>query len=145
MRNFFVLPALILAILTSAGGCIERILTVQTDPPGALVELNGQEMKGRTPVTQDFTWYGTYDIILRLENYQTLKTTAKVFPPIYEWIPLDLVTDLLPFLIRDHHVVSYTLTPQPPASQPSPGIIERAIQLRAQMDTTHYPNEKPAK
>ena len=69
MKRFLGSLALILAVLTSAGGCIERILTIQTNPPGALVELNTQEM-GRTPVSRDFTWYGAYDLTIRLENYR---------------------------------------------------------------------------
>ena len=144
MTRFSGSLAVIFAVLTGAGGCIERVLTVQSNPPGALVELNGQEM-GRTPVTRDFTWYGVYDITLRLEDYQTLKTAAKVYPPIYQWIPFDLVTDLLPFTVTDHHRLSYALTPAPPASQPSPGIIDRAADLKGQMETTHYPGELKGK
>jgi hypothetical protein len=144
MKRFLGSLALILAVLTNAGGCIERILTVQTDPPGALVELNNQEM-GRTPVSRDFTWYGTYDLTIRLEDYQTLKTAAKVWAPIYEWIPLDLITELLPFPFKDHHTLNYTLVPEPPASQPSPGILDRAAELRGEMETTHYPAEQKSK
>ena len=138
MKRFLGSLGLILAFLTGTNGCIERILTTQTNPPGALVELNAQEM-GRTPVSRDFTWYGTYDVTIRLENYRTLKTAAKVYAPIYEWIPLDLITELLPFPFKDHHTLNYTLIPDPPASQPSPGILDRAAQLKGQMETTHYP------
>lgn len=138
------LLGIFLAALTGASGCIERILTVQSNPPGALVELNGQEL-GRTPVTRDFTWYGIYDITLRLQDYQTLKTSAKVYAPIYEWIPIDLLIDLLPLPIKDHHRLSYDLLPAPPASQPSPGILDRATDLKGQMETTHYPGEQKAK
>jgi hypothetical protein len=141
MKRFLGSLALILAVLTNAGGCIERILTVQTNPPGALVELNNQEM-GRTPVSRDFTWYGTYDVTIRLDDYRTLKTAAKVYAPIYEWIPIDLITELLPFPFKDHHTLNYSLIPELPASQPSPGIIERAAQLKGQMETTHYPVER---
>jgi len=144
IRNFCLL-ACIFAIFFGTTGCIERILTVQTNPHGAIVELNGQEMNGRTPVTQDFTWYGTYDISLRREGYQSLKTTAKVIAPLYEWIPLDLVTELLPFPFKDHHIVSYDLTPAPPASEPAPGILDRADDLKRQMETSHYPTTKKSK
>jgi hypothetical protein len=136
--------ALILAFLTGANGCIERILTIQTNPPGALVELNAQEM-GRTPVSRDFTWYGVYDVTIRLENYRTLKTAAKVYAPIYEWIPIDLITELLPFPFKDHHTLNYTLIPDPPARQPSPGILDRAAELKGQMETTHYPGDHKQK
>jgi len=144
MMRFLGSLGLILSLLTGAGGCIERILTVQSTPSGALVELNGQEM-GRTPVTRDFTWYGVYDVTLRLDNYRTLKTTGKVYPPFYEWIPIDLLTDLLPILVKDHHHLSYTLTPTPPASQPSPDILQRAQDLRDQMETTHHPAQQNPK
>lgn len=144
MKRFLGSVGVIIAVLTGASGCIERILTVQSNPSGALVELNAQEM-GRTPVTRDFTWYGVYDITLRLDDYRTLKTTAKVYAPIYEWIPLDLLTDLLPFTVRDHHILSYTLTPAAATSQPSPGILERAEELRGQMETTHYPTTQKSK
>ena len=39
---------------------------VQSDPPGALVYLNGEEV-GRTPLAHDFLWYGNYDVELRSE------------------------------------------------------------------------------
>ena len=144
MKRSFVAAALILALGGLTGGCIERILTIQTDPPGALVELNAQEM-GRTPVSRDFTWYGTYDVTLRLDNYRTLKTTAKVFAPIYEWIPLDLVTELLPLPFKDHHTIHYTLMTEPPASEPNAGILERAEELKGRMETTHYPSTRKSR
>ncbi len=60
----------ILCFVLFGSGCVQRQLTVTTDPPGTLVHLNGQEF-GRTPVTRDFTWYGTYDVELRKEGYET--------------------------------------------------------------------------
>jgi hypothetical protein len=144
MKRFLGSLGLILVFLTGTNGCIERILTIQTNPPGALIELNAQEM-GRTPVSRDFTWYGTYDVTIRLENYRTLKTAAKVYAPIYEWIPLDLITELLPFPFKDHHMLNYTLIPDPPSSELSPGILDRAAQLKGQMETTHYPTTQKSK
>jgi hypothetical protein len=144
MKRFLASLGFIIAFLTCASGCIERILTVQSNPGGALVELNGQEM-GRTPVSRDFTWYGVYDVTLRLDGYQTLKTGAKVYAPIYEWIPLDLVTELLPFPFKDHHTLNFDLVPEPAASEPNAGIIDRAQDLRNQMETTHYPQEQKGK
>ncbi|MGZ3388170.1 MAG: PEGA domain-containing protein, partial [Isosphaeraceae bacterium] len=46
-------------------GCVEQTMTIQSDPPGALVYMNDQEL-GRTPLTKDFTWYGDYDVQVRL-------------------------------------------------------------------------------
>jgi hypothetical protein len=123
-------------------GCVEQILTVQTDPPGALVQLNNSEW-GRTPVTADFTWYGTYDIIIRHDDYETIRTTAKVIAPIYEWIPLDLVSELLPIPLKDHHYLHYTLTPKPAEGDVPPGIMDRARQEKGLMEKAHYPTTKP--
>jgi PEGA domain len=125
-------------------GCVERILTVQTDPPGALVLLNNSEW-GRTPVSADFTWYGTYEIVVRHEGYQTIRTTARVIAPIYEWIPLDLVSELLPIPLKDHHLLSYQLTPQVAASEAPAGIMNRAEELKGQLEVTHYPTTKKSK
>ncbi len=123
---------------------MERILTIDSDPAGGLVELNGQEM-GRTPVSRNFTWYGVYDVTIRRSGYETLKTTAKVYAPFYEWIPLDLFAEILPIPLKDHHVISYELAPAPPASEPGAGILQRAAELKSQMEPTHYPASKPAK
>ena len=138
MRRFVGLLGCIVAVPAVTGGCVERILTVQTNPPGALVQLNSQEM-GRTPVSRNFTWYGTYEIVIRRDGYETSHTSAKVFAPIYEWIPLDLLSELLPIPLKDHHTLSYTLTPVPPASGPSPGILGRAAELKGQLEPSHYP------
>jgi len=46
-------------------GCIERTITITSDPSGALVHLNDEEV-GRTPVVVPFTFYGTYTV--RLEH-----------------------------------------------------------------------------
>jgi hypothetical protein len=129
-------------ILAGTGGCVERILTVQTNPPGALVYLNGQEM-GRTPVQRDFTWYGTYDLSVRKEGYQTIKTGAKVMPPIYEWIPLDLLFEVLPIPLRDHHVLHYDLEPTPIVASPDTGLLERGQSMREQLEWSHYPATRP--
>src|ERR1700689_2659659 len=62
------------------GGCVQRTLTVRSDPDGALVYLNDQEI-GRTPLARYFTWYGVYDVELHKEGYQSIKTTAAVIAP----------------------------------------------------------------
>jgi hypothetical protein len=74
MARRWKLIALWLAL--AASGCVERELTVTSEPPGAIVYIGDREV-GRTPITTPFTWYGDYDIILRREGYQTLNTHAK--------------------------------------------------------------------
>jgi PEGA domain-containing protein len=138
MKRIFILLSLTAPLLFFTPGCVEQILTVNTNPKGALVELNGQEL-GRTPVTKHFTWYGTYEVILRADGYQTQKTTASVIAPWYQWVPFDIVFQLLPIPLKDHHVVKYDLIPTPPSSEPTPGILNRATQLKSQLESTHYP------
>src|SRR3954453_16159500 len=65
------LKMLALALLAAAAlgltGCVERKITIGSDPPGAILLLNDVEV-GRTPVTVPFTTYGDYDIRLRYEK-----------------------------------------------------------------------------
>lgn len=125
-------------VFAGGGGCVERILSVRSDPPGALVYLNGQEM-GRTPVERDFTWYGTYDVTVRHEGYETIKKNEPVIAPIYEWVPFDLFAELLPIPIRDRHVVTYELKAMQPATEPSPGLMMRAEELKGKLEGSHFP------
>ncbi len=57
----------VIAIPLLCTGCIERLITVSSQPPGALVYLNDEEV-GRTPVTVPFRFYGVYDVRLEHEG-----------------------------------------------------------------------------
>lgn len=116
-----------------SGGCVQRYLTVNSQPQGALVYLNGMEV-GRTPMTRSFTWYGNYDVELRKQGYETLKTHAQVNAPWWQWVPIDLLAEMMPFHPTDRQSFSYHL--QPAATQPAnpQEMIERAEQLRAQLN-----------
>jgi hypothetical protein len=130
-----------LIALFAAGGCVERTLSVTSDPPGALVYLNDQEV-GRTPLKRDFTWYGTYEVIVRKDGYRTLKTTASVIAPIYEWVPLDLLFELSPFTFKDHRNLKYSLSPEEPAAQDDAGLLDRATELRGDLQSSRFPSTK---
>ena len=135
-----------LFVVAAASGCVQRSLTVTSNPPGALVSMNDQEI-GRTPVTRKLTWYGTYDVELRLAGYASLKTTAPVVAPWWQWVPLDLFTEALP--VEDHHALHFVLHP-PGASDEEPGlIVERGEALREQLGlserATTRPTTKPVK
>jgi hypothetical protein len=119
-----------LAILTP--GCVERTLSIETNPPGAVVLLNDSEF-GRTPAQRDFTWYGTYDVVIRKEGYQTIKTKAPVIAPFYEWIPLDLIAQLLPVKIKDARTLKYDLDALPPIEQDAASLLKRSHELQAQL------------
>lgn len=113
--------------MLALGGCVERTLTINSQPPGAVAYVSSVEI-GRTPVTIPFTWYGDYDVILRREGYETLKTHYNVNPPLYEIPPFDLFSEMAPWTYRDNRIGNFTLVP---ATQPSePELLERAQQLR---------------
>jgi len=101
---------LILAVVLTAAGCVRRSMSIQTEPPGALVYLNGEEV-GRTPLQRDFLWYGTYEVVIRKEGNETLRTRQKVIAPWWQWPPFDLFAELFP--LDDKRSYQYTLTPPP--------------------------------
>ena len=64
-------------------GCLERQLTIKTNPAAALVELNDEEI-GVSPVTVNFNWYGDYNVRISKEGYETLKTHRRLKGPWYD-------------------------------------------------------------
>ena len=92
-------------------GCVERILQVRSDPPGAEVYVNGDKV-GTTPCDHEFTFYGTVGVTLRGPGLTSRRELVTLSPPWYEFFPLDLITDLLlPFTIRDVHPLHMELRP----------------------------------
>ena len=102
-----------------ASGCVYRSLTIRTDPAGAQVYINDQ-LKGKTPLTYDFLWYGMHRVTIRKEGYQRLDDQRLLRCPFYLWIPFDLAIELIPFRIRDAREWSYTLTPSAELPSPKP-------------------------
>jgi PEGA domain len=138
-----VLVAMLGLVCTGCG--VERTLTIESDPPGAMVTLNDQEI-GRTPVTRDFVWYGTYDVELREDGYKTLKTTGQVWAPWWQVPPIDLAAELAPMQSHDHHVLHYTLLAEPD-TEPNPlGMLVRAERLRGRLagSESGRPTTRPA-
>lgn len=123
------LPAL---LALQAVGCsgVRRELTVESDPPGALVYLNGDEV-GRTPMTREFTYYGTMDLQLRKDGYRTLSARPRVWAPLWQVPPIDLLAEALP--LTDRHKLSYTLKPQAEGEVNKAALIERAARLGSQL------------
>jgi PEGA domain-containing protein len=126
--------------LVSVGGCVHRTITVRSDPPDALVYLNDQEV-GRTPFTREFTWYGTYDVEVRKEGYQSIKTTAMVWAPWWQWVPFDLITEALP--LEDHHDLNYKLVPPSPRQTDPELLLRRGEQMQGQLMSSEKPTTQP--
>jgi len=95
-------------LAAAVSGCVERKFHITSEPAGAVVYISDVEV-GRTPVTVPFTWYGEYDMMLRLDGYATLKPHPNISPPIYEVPPLDLLSALAPWTYHDDRYLHYDL------------------------------------
>ena len=99
-------------LLVAAAGCVERKLTINTDPAGAQVFLNDEEI-GVSPVTASFNWYGDYNVTIRKQGCVTLQTHRKLQAPWYDGFPFDFVVqDIYPGRIVDQYEWSFDLKPQ---------------------------------
>lgn len=131
-----VAPLLVLPLLLFAGcNRVERTLQVDSDPPGALVYLNGQET-GRTPMRKNFIWYGTYDVQVRKEGYQTISRRERVWAPIWQVPPFDLIAELVPFPLVDKHRVRYKLRPMSEEGAEPDQLIARAERMQRRLESS---------
>uniref|UniRef100_A0A7C2JZ99 PEGA domain-containing protein n=1 Tax=Schlesneria paludicola TaxID=360056 RepID=A0A7C2JZ99_9PLAN len=106
------LLALLLAGSLLSTGCVSRRMTVISDPPGALVLLEGREI-GYTPVSVDFTYYGTRELTLIKDGYETLTVSQPVAKPWYQQPVVEFFADnLTPGHVTDRHQFRFTLQPQ---------------------------------
>lgn len=86
----------LLAMLSGLVACeTQRTITVTSNPPGALVFLNDEEV-GRTPITVPFTFYGTYSVRLEKPGYDPLWTKKEAAAPFWELPGPDLIALLIP-------------------------------------------------
>ena len=119
---------LVAACLITAG-CVRRTARFTSVPDGERVFLNDREI-GRTPATVEFTWYGDYDVVYRLDGYETVKTNAVISPPLYQRFPFDFFAEVLwPGELHDHHdIPTQELVARRPIDQDE--LIGRAKELR---------------
>ncbi|MCH7603279.1 MAG: PEGA domain-containing protein [Planctomycetes bacterium] len=111
-------------------GCVRRTISIVTEPPGALVWLNDREV-GRTPIEVEFLYYGTYDVRIVKDGYEPLITSGKADAPLWDMVGIDLAAELLPLELHSRIEWIYQLEP---AMFDEPGLIQRARDLRAQVD-----------
>ena len=117
-------------LLIGVTGCIERTVTIETEPQGATVFLNDEEV-GRSPVRVPFTWYGDYDIVIRKQGYETIQTNDQIRTPWYELPGIDLFTEcFIPFTVHDNRVLE-TFVMSPSAAVEKEALLESAEELRS--------------
>ena len=129
---------LLLGLALAASGCVERLLQVRTDPPGARVFVNGQEV-GETPVDHSFGFYGTVGVVVRHDGYRSERVVKKLEAPWYEHFPIDFFAEnVLPWTVRDHHLVEVKLIPltDPEGEEARKALLRRVNEARAHLRGT---------
>ena len=92
------LAALALAA-AGAAGCVRREIEITSEPPGAVLTLNGREV-GRTPARIQFTFDGTYDVRLRLHGYESVAGSGTTDMPVWDFVGADLVAEVAPVKLQ---------------------------------------------
>ncbi len=132
---------LCMASATILSGCVLRSLTIDSEPPGAMVYLDDEPI-GETPVTTTFTYYGTRKIRLEKTDaegrllYERKVAYEKIKPPLYQVFPFDFFSELvIPTTIKDEHYITYQLEPlkQLPKKEHQEKVIKNAGELRERL------------
>lgn len=89
-------------------GCVRQTLAIRSEPPGARAFVNGRFV-GETPVNVPFDWYTNYLIHVDKAGYLPVDDRQAVRAPWYMWIPLDVVTEALPWRVKDERRFTYDL------------------------------------
>jgi hypothetical protein len=129
-RLFTTLTCSFIACLLLSG-CVERELTINTKPQGALVVLNDEEI-GLAPVTVNFNWYGDYCVRIQKEGYETLNTHRELKGPWYDGFPFDFFAQIVnPNRIVNSYEWTFDLTPKQQISQEE--LIQNALEMQKQL------------
>ena len=111
-------------------GCVRRRMTIRSNPPGAMVYVDDYPI-GTTPISANFTYYGTRKLRLMKDGYETLTVMEPLRAPWYQIPPVDFVSEnLVPGEIYDRRTLSYQLVPQ--RIVPPEELLGRAEGLRNQ-------------
>jgi hypothetical protein len=120
-------------LCTVHAGCVQRRMTVRTNPPGALLYVDDYPI-GTTPISTNFTYYGTRKIRLVKDGYETLTVMQPIPAPWYQFPPIDFVAEnVVPGEIRDHRALDFQLRPQ--TIVPTDQLLSRAEELRRGVPT----------
>ncbi|MGC8625200.1 MAG: PEGA domain-containing protein [Phycisphaerae bacterium] len=128
-------------VMLSLGGCVERSITLVSDPSGSLAYLNDVQ-QGTTPCTVQFKWYGDYSVRLRKKEnvgtplkpkyvYYYLHTQKKTHRPWFQWYGVDLFASLLPIEFKDHEIWAFIVPKVPELTTHQ--LIQKANKLKAEL------------
>ncbi len=126
------LRVVVVALVATCGlsGCVERRYTIRTDPPGAMVVVNGEEI-GRSPTSRSFTFYGDRTVRIIKEGYETKEVVQPIKAPWFDNLFTEFFTEnLVPYTFRDDVEFNYKLEPARVAD--AQGVLDRALATRAE-------------
>jgi PEGA domain len=141
-RKPWLLVLLSALALLSTTGCVRRRMTIRTNPPGAQVFVDDQEI-GTTPCSSAYVYYGTRKVTVIKDGYKTETLYHKFNPPWYQIPPLDFITEnLFSREIRDERILDVSLSPQ--EIVPEAPLRQRAEGLRRDARDRQYMPLVPA-
>ena len=112
LRQTIQMAALVAGAAVMLSGCtggVRRIAYINTTPPGAQCRVNGVYY-GTTPVEMPYLWNWYYEIKLDKPGYKPVTDTKYFRPAIYNQIPFDFLTEVMPFRTYETKKLDYPLT-----------------------------------
>ena len=132
MQRAFVLVLVLAGLSMVLAGCVERRLTIVTEPPGAMVTLNDEQI-GISPVTASFNWYGDYWVRINKDGYETLDTHRELKAPWYDHFPFDFIVQIVdPTRVVDSYEWTFELSPKEYPTREQ--LLEQAEALKSRVE-----------
>ncbi len=132
-RRAVVVTALCSCLIAVFSGCngVRRRLTITSEPSGAIVYLNNKEI-GKTPISQNFLYSGTYNIKCCKEGYEMKETYYKAGCPWYLYPGIDFFSEnFTPGELRDEQSCHIVLEQK--REIPENELYEKASRLREEV------------
>ena len=113
-----------------APGCVHRRMTIHSDPPGALVKVDGKVI-GYSPASFDYTWYGKRKVQVLKDGYETQTQLVDLSAPWYQRFPFEFFSDNLAMQhIEDRRQLNISMVPRRPDS--SSDVLSRGRAMKSQ-------------
>lgn len=101
-----------LLLLLPLAACVERKLLIKTEPPGAMIRVNGKK-EGKAPRTWPFEHYGTILVEAELEGHEPVQQEHRLRSPWWQKEGINVFTDAVwPGTIHDNHELVIKLVPR---------------------------------
>ena len=111
-----------------AVGCVDRRYVIESNVPSAQTFTDGVPT-GLAPADNRYEYAGYRTIQVVAPGYEPATERVRFKPRWYDYPPLDLIAELLPYRIEDVRRVNITLVPARPVNQAE--LVANADALRA--------------